>query len=68
MGDGLADNRPDYLATEKECCAQPLSGLGLPEKTTRIVNYLHDHRARTIEDAILWHDFEAKNAQELCMW
>jgi CxxC motif-containing protein (DUF1111 family) len=40
----------------------------LPEKTTRIVNYLHDHRARTIEDAILWHDFEAKNAQELCMW
>jgi|SRR5215471_5130333 len=64
MGDGLADNRQDYLATGREWRTQPLWGLGLIEKTTGGAFYLHDGRARTIEEAILWHDGEAKNAKD----
>lgn len=67
MGDGLADNRPDYLANGREWRTQPLWGLGLLEKTTGTAYYLHDGRARTIEEAILWHDGEAKNSRQQFM-
>jgi CxxC motif-containing protein (DUF1111 family) len=67
MGDGLADNRPDYLANGQEWRTQPLWGLGLMEKTTGVAYYLHDGRARTIEEAILWHDGEAKNSKNAFM-
>jgi CxxC motif-containing protein (DUF1111 family) len=59
MGTGLADNCPDYLATGSEWKTQALWGLGLLQKTTGTAFYLHDGRARTIEEAILWHDGEA---------
>ncbi len=64
MGDGLADNRPDFLASGKEWRTQPLWGLGLLQKTTGTAFYLHDGRARTIEEAILWHDGEAAKAKQ----
>jgi CxxC motif-containing protein (DUF1111 family) len=64
MGDGLADNRPDYLPNGKEWRTQPLWGLSLMQKTTGIAYYLHDGRARSIEEAILWHDGEAKNSRD----
>ncbi len=64
MGDGLADNRPDFLATGKEWRTQPLWGLGLLQKTTGTAFYLHDGRARTIEEAILWHDGEATKSKQ----
>jgi len=67
MGDGLADNRPDYLANGREWRTQPLWGIGLLEKTTGTAYYLHDGRAKTIEEAILWHDGEAKNAKQKFM-
>jgi CxxC motif-containing protein (DUF1111 family) len=67
MGDGLADGRPDFLATGKEWRTAPLWGVGLLEKTTGIPYYLHDGRARTLEEAILWHDGEAKNAKQQFM-
>lgn len=67
MGDGLADNRPDYLATGREWRTMPLWGIGLFDKTNGIPYYLHDGRARTIEEAILWHDGEAKNAKQQFM-
>lgn len=63
MGDGLADNRPDHLANGKEWRTAPLWGIGLFEKTNGTPFYLHDGRARTIEEAILWHDGEARNAK-----
>ena len=53
MGAGLSDNRPDFLATGSEWRTQPLWGLGLLQRTTGIAFYLHDGRARTIEEAIL---------------
>jgi CxxC motif-containing protein (DUF1111 family) len=63
MGDGLADNRPDFLATGKEWRTTPLWGIGLFEKTNGIPFYLHDGRARTIEEAILWHEGEARQSK-----
>lgn len=64
MGDGLADNRPDFLATGKEWRTTPLWGIGLFQKTNGEAYYLHDGRARTLEEAILWHGGEANNAKQ----
>jgi CxxC motif-containing protein (DUF1111 family) len=68
MGDGLADNRPDYLATGKEWRTTPLWGIGLLAKANGGTPYfLHDGRARTIEEAILWHDGEAAKSKQQFM-
>lgn len=67
MGDGLADNRPDFLASGREWRTMPLWGIGLFEKTNGTPYYLHDGRARSIEEAILWHDGEAKKAKTAFM-
>ena len=69
MGADLADGRPDYLATGSEWRTPPLWGIGL----VSLVNnnngmfLLHDGRARTIEEAILWHGGEALNAKNAFM-
>lgn len=65
MGKGLADGRPDGEASGQEWRTPPLWGIGL----TRTVlggeeAYLHDGRARTLEEAILWHGGEAEAAKE----
>lgn len=67
MGNGLADNRADYMASGSEWRTTPLWGIGLFEKTNGIPFYLHDGRARTLEEAILWHDGEAKKSKEAFM-
>lgn len=59
MGPGLADNRPDYLANGQEWRTAPLWGLGLFETVNNPGYYLHDGRARTIIEAIMWHGGEA---------
>ncbi len=64
MGEGLADNRPDFSASGREWRTAPLWGIGLFEKTNGIPYYLHDGRARTMEEAILWHDGEALAAKK----
>jgi len=64
MGDGLADNRPDFQATGREWRTAPLWAIGLTPTVLGQQNYLHDGRARTLEEAILWHDGEAKNAKD----
>lgn len=65
MGEGLADNRPDFEATGKEWRTPPLWGIGLVEKVNRHTNFLHDGRARNLEEAILWHGGEALKSQKL---
>lgn len=64
MGEGLADNRPAFSATGKEWRTPPLWGIGL----TRVVNskatFLHDGRAKTPEEAVLWHGGEAEKSKE----
>lgn len=63
MGDGLADGRPDFQATGHEWRTPPLWGIGLFETANGHTNYLHDGRARTLMEAILWHGGEAEAAQ-----
>ncbi|MDE0802225.1 MAG: thiol oxidoreductase [Acidimicrobiales bacterium] len=60
MGDGLADGRPDHLASGSEWRTPPLWGLGLIETVSGPRFLLHDGRARTIEEAILWHGGEGE--------
>ncbi|MFM2313960.1 MAG: hypothetical protein RLZZ04_3236 [Cyanobacteriota bacterium] len=64
MGNELADGRPDFQANGQEWRTSPLWGLGLTQTVLPNAGYLHDGRARTVEEAILWHDGEAKNAKE----
>ena len=59
MGEGLADNRPDGLATGTEWRTPPLWGIGLVETVNGHTMFLHDGRARNLEEAILWHGGEA---------
>ncbi len=63
MGAGLADGRPDYQASGNEWRTPPLWGVGLAKQVNGHQNYLHDGRARTIEEAILWHGGEASAIQ-----
>ncbi|TCJ11658.1 thiol oxidoreductase [Parasulfuritortus cantonensis] len=63
MGEGLADRRPDYLANGREWRTAPLWGIGLAELIGERVGYLHDGRARSLLEAVLWHGGEAAPAQ-----
>ncbi|MEM9990781.1 MAG: di-heme oxidoredictase family protein, partial [Bacteroidota bacterium] len=60
MGEGLADNTPDFDANGREWRTAPLWGIGLIPTVNRHSRLLHDGRARNIEEAILWHGGEAK--------
>ena len=64
MGEGLADGRPDFLADGKEWRTPPLWGIGLIENVNNHTRLLHDGRARSIAEAILWHDGEGLAARE----
>lgn len=64
MGEELADNREEYLATGYEWRTPPLWGIGLTKKINGHTNFMHDGRARNFMEAILWHGGEAKNARE----
>jgi CxxC motif-containing protein (DUF1111 family) len=55
MGPDLADNFPQAAASGKEWRTPPLWGLGLLASINPGTHYLHDGRARSIEEAILWH-------------
>lgn len=60
MGDGLADNRAEYLAGGREWRTPPLWGIGLTTTVSGATYFLHDGRARTLVEAILWHGGEAE--------
>lgn len=64
MGKALADNAPEFLANGQEWRTPPLWGIGLIETVNNHTNLLHDGRARTIEEAILWHGGEAETAKQ----
>ncbi|MEM6989938.1 MAG: di-heme oxidoredictase family protein [Myxococcota bacterium] len=63
MGAELADGREDYLATGTEWRTPPLWGAGLARAMHKDVGLLHDGRARTVEEAILWHAGEATTSR-----
>ena len=65
MGEDLSDGRVEFGANENEWRTAPLWGLALHEKINKEKpRLLHDGRARTFQEAILWHDGEAKNSKE----
>jgi len=65
MGPGLADNLGEGNATGAEWRTPPLWSIGLTPGVSRTGEaYLHDGRARTLDEAILWHDGEGAASRE----
>jgi len=64
MGEGLADNRPEGMADGREWRTSPLWGIGLTETVSGHTFFLHDGRARNLEEAILWHGGEAQASRD----
>lgn len=77
MGAGLADNLSEHEASGAEWRTTPLWGLGLSacvvggvvgevqhQTCTPDHTYLHDGRARSIEEAILWHGGEGQKSTD----
>ncbi|MGX9962918.1 di-heme oxidoreductase family protein [Roseomonas sp. F4] len=64
MGEGLADHRPEGAANGREWRTPPLWGIGRTEAVSGRVQLLHDGRARSLLEAILWHGGEAQAARD----
>jgi len=64
MGEGLADHRPDYQADGRQWRTPPLWGIGLVPLINEHSQYLHDGRARNLQEAVLWHGGEARAARQ----
>lgn len=64
MGDGLADNRPEGRADGREWRTAPLWGIGMTETVSGHSFFLHDGRARSLLEAVLWHGGEAERARD----
>lgn len=67
MGPLLADKRHEFQASGTEWRTTPLWSIGIAERLLADENvtptFMHDGRARTLEEAILWHDGEAAAAR-----
>ncbi len=71
MGQDLSDKRAEFQASGHEWRTTPLWGIGLTEFLISSANgnrpprvgFLHDGRARTLEEAILWHGGEARRSR-----
>ncbi|TPN89571.1 thiol oxidoreductase [Mesorhizobium sp. CU2] len=64
MGEGLADGQRVGEATGSEWRTPPLWGIGLTATVNGNTFYLHDGRARTLAEAILWHGGEGRKARD----
>ena len=60
LGPELQNGFPVVNASPQEWRTAPLWGIGLSEQVSGRNGFLHDGRARTIEEAILWHGGEAE--------
>lgn len=67
MGEGLADNRPDFKANGRQWKTPPLWGIGLIPDVNNHMRLLHDGRADGVEEAILWHGGEAEQSKNRFM-
>lgn len=67
MGPELSDQRPDGDASGSEWRTAPLWGIGLADSVADRVGYLHDGRARTLLEAILWHGGESEASRQRFM-
>lgn len=64
MGPELADGRPDFLASGSEWRTPPLWGIGLSSQVNGHACFMHDGRARDLEEAVLWHGGEADGSRQ----
>ena len=64
MGDGLADESSAFKASGREWRTQPLWGIGLTETVNDHTKFLHDGRANSLLEAILWHGGEAESSKQ----
>jgi len=64
MGEGLADGFPEGMATGNEWRTPPLWGIGLTQDVSGHTLFLHDGRAGSLLEAILWHGGEAQAARD----
>ncbi|MCB1453956.1 MAG: c-type cytochrome, partial [Rhizobiaceae bacterium] len=64
MGEGLADGRPEGRADGREWRTPPLWGIGAASTVSDEAGFLHDGRARTLKEAVLWHGGEAQAARD----
>ncbi|WP_413467889.1 di-heme oxidoredictase family protein [Mesorhizobium sp. B2-8-5] len=64
MGEGLADGQRVGEASGSEWRTPPLWGIGLTATVNGNAFYLHDGRARSLAEAILWHGGEGQKARD----
>ncbi|WP_227429103.1 di-heme oxidoredictase family protein [Psychrobacter sp. I-STPA6b] len=75
MGDGLADRtiagklppkdaQVEFLANSYEWRTPALWGVGLAQTVDSQATFLHDGRARTLMEAVLWHGGEAEQQKQ----
>jgi len=64
LGPALADNLGEHRASGAEWRTPPLWSIGLTAGVSGGEAYLHDGRARTLEEAILWHGGEGERSKE----
>jgi CxxC motif-containing protein (DUF1111 family) len=64
LGPALSDGRSDGVATASEWRTPALWGLGLVRTVNPSAGFLHDGRARSIEEAVLWHGGEAQASRD----
>ena len=64
MGEGLSDGRTLPGAEPGEWRTPPLWGIGLTKRVNGHSFFLHDGRARSLLEAVLWHGGEAQTARD----
>lgn len=75
MGDELADRtiagkipnkdiQVEFLANSHEWRTPALWGIGLAQTVDSQATFLHDGRARTLMEAVLWHGGEAEESKQ----
>lgn len=64
MGKPLADHRPEGKANGFEWRTPPLWGIGLTQTVSGHENLMHDGRARSVKEAILWHGGEGLKSRD----
>ena len=65
LGPGLADTMGEGAASGSEWRTTPLWNIGLSAGVSGGEAYLHDGRARALEEAILWHGGEAEASKQV---
>lgn len=64
LADGRPDGSPDPELVASEWRTAPLWGIGLTKTVSGHTRFLHDGRARSVLEAVLWHGGEAEAARQ----